>query len=145
MIWISLKVQAASLCGALWTMLLLKMEKRSIYVMLRGLTRVIWPPCFSVSRAVTQDGVCECGCEDRVSAAESTQQIAVGLNKRCTVEPCGSTGSFYRSHKEQIRKTWDMFTPVGQNMACCIRFQTVFSWSVVELGFICILKNIILF
>ena len=44
--------------------------------------------------------VCACGCEERVSVAESMQQIAVGLNKLCTVAPCGSTDSFYSSHKE---------------------------------------------
>lgn len=43
----------------------------------------------------------------------SIQQIAVGPNKRCTVEPCGSTDSFYRCHKEQLWKTPDPFTLVG--------------------------------
>lgn len=60
-----------------------------------------------------------------MSVAESLQQIAVCPNERCTVEPCGSTDSFYRSHKEQLWKTQHQFTPVGENMARRIRLQTV--------------------
>lgn len=57
--------------------------------------------------------------------AQSKQQIAIGPNKRCTVEPCGSTDSFYRSHEEHLWKTRDLFTPVWENMASHIGFQAV--------------------
>lgn len=72
------------------------------------------------------------------------QQIAVGPNKRCTVEPCGSTDSFYRSHKEQLWKTKDLFTPVGASAVCPITSQTVTA-QVVKLGFIHIHKGIFCF
>lgn len=37
-------------------------EMRSTCVLLRDLTGVIWPPCFAVSWAVSQYGVCVCEC-----------------------------------------------------------------------------------
>lgn len=51
--------------------------------------------------------VCKCvyGCEERVSVSESSQQIATGPYKFCTVNPCGSTDSFYSSHKDQRWKS----------------------------------------
>lgn len=64
----------------------------------------------------------------------SIQQIAVGPNKRCTVEPCGSTDSFYRCHKEQLWKTPEPFTLVGGEMAFCI-VPNCCCLSVVKLGF----------
>lgn len=90
---------------------------RRTYVLLRGLTRVIWPACFSVSWAVSQDSmrvwVYVVVWKERVWRGYS---IAIGPNKHCTVEPCGSTDSFYRSHKgtygklrtclHQSGKTW---------------------------------------
>lgn len=79
-----------------------------------------------------------------VCVAKSTQQIAVGPNKRCTVEPCGSTDTFYTSHKEQLWKIQDLFTPTGENVACRIGFQAVSVEAWFELGFICILKDIII-
>lgn len=64
-----------------------------------------------------------CGCEERVSVTWSMQQI--GPNNRCTVEPCGSTDSFYRSYKAQLWKIQNLFTPLVENTACHIRFQIV--------------------
>lgn len=59
---------------------------------------------------MSQDGVC-------MSVTESMQQIALTPYKRCTVEPCGSTDSFYRSCKEQLWKTPSLFTPVREDVA----------------------------
>lgn len=71
-----------------------------------------------------------------MSVSESTQQIAIGPNKRCAVKPRGSTDSFYWSHKEQLWKTQPrpVYTSQREN-----GLLDCFSWSVVKLGFICIL------
>lgn len=97
---------------------LLQREQRRTYVLLRGLNRVTWPPCFSMSWAVSQDGVCMsvCGSVERRSLVGVHNSIALDPNKHCAVEPCGSTDSFYRSYKgtcgklgtclHQSGKTW---------------------------------------
>lgn len=85
-----------------------------------------------------------CGCEERMSVAESTQQTFLAPNKHCTVEPCVSTDSFYRCHKEQQWKTQDLFSPVGEKWLVISGFKLL-QLTCGELGFICVLKVIILF
>ena len=58
-----------------------------------------------------------CVCvKERVSVAESLQQIAVGPNKRCTVEPHGSTDSFLQvPQRAAMENSGPVYTSQGKH------------------------------
>lgn len=82
-----------------------------------------------------------CVC-DGVAGAHNS--FAAGPNKNCTVEPCGLADSFYRARRvTYVRLRACLHQSGGGKHDLSFQVSNCLSPRVVELSFICFLKDII--